>query len=245
MDVVSIISSIIGATGGASGWTLTWFYWKKFKRRIKVTPLHSWYSKTRKFSIDDDGSYRIVEITEGRKDKNKILMEINLLIVNDGEISISITDAIAMVKYSKDKLPALQYTQAVFEAHPLNVDYTLPFVVKSHEAKKLQLFYEFKNINVDLLERVGFAKFLGWLRGEVPIVIADEREKEKLWDTLPLQTLLLLHVDAEETENIYIPVFPEDHKIEQKLITLDAIQVENIKRKFWSGDKIVKISTWR
>ncbi|HEC77384.1 MAG TPA: hypothetical protein ENI33_09065 [Thermoplasmatales archaeon] len=228
-----MISSIIGASGGISGWILAWFYWKKFKRKIKVIPLHSWYGKFKELYIDNKGDFKIAEIVEGKKDENKILTEINLLIVNDGEISISLTDAIAMAKYSKDKLPTLGYTQAVFDTYPLNANYVLPFIVKPHEAKRLQLFYEFKNINTDFLERMGIARFGGWLGGRVPIVIADEREKDKMWNILPLQVFLLLSIDAEDTENVYVPVFPENYEAKQKLTTLDVIQIEETKRKFW------------
>jgi len=236
MDYASMILSIIGASGGLSGWVITWFYWKKFKRKIKVVPLHSWYSRFKEFHVDSTGNSKITEIVEGKKDENKILMEINLLIVNDSEISVSITDVIAMVKYSKDKLPNLKgYTQAVFDAYPLNTDYILPSTVKPHETKKLPLVYEFRDINIDFLERIGIARFGGWLGGKVPMLIADEREKDEMWNILPLQTLLLLSVDAEKTEDVHVPVFPEDYKTEQKPATLDVIQIEDAKRKFFTG----------
>ena len=83
---------------------------KKDKIKDKIIPLESWY----KISEEFDATRNYTTFGRGKSRRKTSLIELNFLFVNDSEVSISIIDAVALVKYSKDLLKVdREYTNSI------------------------------------------------------------------------------------------------------------------------------------
>ena len=96
--------------------------------------------------------------------------------------------------------------------------------------------FNFKNVRLNLLDRCGYAHFLGWLN-KIPTFIASEDEIERKWESLPIIVKLFLHIDAKDKKSINFCVLNSKQFIEEhsESGTLNLIDVENAKKEFWGG----------
>ena len=230
LEYISYTLGFIAAAGGVGGISTAWYYWKRFKKRFKIIPLGSWYKVGTELYFDEtQNSFKF--LSDG--DSSKILIELNFLIINDSEINISITDALAMVRLSKERMKIdIGYPSGVFEAKPA-VSNKLPVTVPPHSSKKIKLEFNFKDIDLSLIDRCGCAYFLGWLN-DVPTFIASEIEKDKKWDLLPLLVRLVLHVDAENPKIVDSCVSSEgQYKTRLGSGTFTITEIEKAKKEFW------------
>ena len=100
-EFLSYVLGFIAACGGVSGIVTSWYYWKRFKKKYNFIPLGSWYKIGEEIIYDATRN-----LTEHKSDgsPDKLLVELNFLIINDSEISISVTDALALLRYSRASL---------------------------------------------------------------------------------------------------------------------------------------------
>jgi len=233
LEYFSYILGFIGALGGLSGVATTWYYWKRFKRKIKIIPLESWYKISEEIEFDATRNY-----TTFRAGINQDVsfVELNFLVVNDSEVSISITDAVALVKYSKDLLKVDRgYSQTVFGFKPA-IPTKLPITIKPHHAERIKLEFNFKGIKIELLEREIFKYFTGWL-DDIPIFIVSEFEKREKREQLPIILRLILHIDAREKKFVDFHVFNAEQfkKLYSGTGTLSIVDIEEAKKEFWES----------
>jgi len=212
MNPPSIILNIIAAIGGIGGITTTWYYWRRFKKRFKIVDTGSWY-----------------EVNE-----DKLIIKLRILFLNDSEINVSITDAKALIRLSKERIGKdIGYPQGVFEGRLVTKD-IFPIVIPPHTSKKVDLDFIFESANLQLIDRCQPAYFLGWL-DNVPTFISIESEKLKKWDILPLRARLLLHVDAEKVRVVDFCVSRKKDEANMDIGTFSFIDLERAKKEFWEG----------
>ena len=228
--LISTLISVLGASGGISGLVTSWYYWKKFKKKLKIVPLESVYYSSKEIGIYDS-EFKVIEVVKSKKDR-RFVIETNILIINESEISTSLTDVTAFIKYSKKCIKNRNYRNSVFESSYLNRA-QLPLVIKPHTSEKIKLYFQFE-AELSKIERFKVARFLGWLEGKIPVAIIDEIQNEKMWEERPLEMLLVLNFDGKDTEKLKVPVVSEktfrvDHAIPNPIL------VEETKRDYWEG----------
>jgi len=233
LEYLSYIFGFIAASGGLSGIVTSWYYWKRFKKKIEVIPLGSCYKVGE--VVVYDATCDAAEF-KSNESLDKLLVELNFLVINDSEISISITDALALMKYSKSKIRVnIGYPKGVIVAKPALAN-KLPIIIQPHSSKKIKLEFNFKNIKLNLIERCGYAYFMGWLNG-VPTFFMSEIEKERKWDSLPLDVRLVLHIDAKVKKIIDFCVL-NDKQFKEEYMgsgTLGLVDTERAKKEFWES----------
>jgi hypothetical protein len=70
----------------------------------------------------------------------------------------------------------------------------------------------FPNMIVDLVDRIGFAHFVGFLEGKIAFFRADERELKEKWNVHPLVLLLCIHINGKETYRTNVSLFKKEAK---------------------------------
>lgn len=148
--------------GGVSGFIALILFIKKFKGKIKIYQSY--------------GYYQVIE--------KKLIITVGLIVYNGKEEPISITDISACLKYNKEKFKSSQEKKMTYSSKSVHFK-NFPTNVSPKQSAQINLKYIFNNIQVDLLERFGTARILGFYQG-VPTLIVDERENELNWNKNPL-----------------------------------------------------------
>jgi len=213
---ISIIEGIFTIIGSASGLiALSYLALRKFRRRIRVFPSDGIFN----YFID-------------KKKSSRLAAEIEITIHNGKDESISITDIVGTLKYSKDKIAHKQnVTELFFSEKPKNFD-ILPINIDARQSARIRLNFEFLGLDYSLIDRKIRATFFGFL-GKVPVVISDEREYIDEWETHPLRLLLSVHVNGDRLVKTVASLLDKRIREQPQTGTLGVIDVKKIEKDFW------------
>jgi hypothetical protein len=228
---VESIRTLILLGGGLAGYaSVAYLIWKKFKKSFRIYDLGGYY-ETRKTS------------NEGFSDI-KAVMDVGFF--NDSDETISITDIIGSLKYDKELLnhatPLINAPTIpdVYPERPENLDEVISFNIPPHETVKKKIVIVFPNMVVDLVHRIGFAHFGGFLDGKTPFLVADERELKEKWSAHPLNMLLSVHINGRKKSHSYISLYTETEKGVSG--TLNIIDIEKIKKDYHEDKDLRKMT---
>ena len=216
-EILSTIEGIFTIIGSASGLiALSYLAWSKYKRRVRIIPSKgiSHYSDDKKSSLLSASA----EIT----------------IHNSKDESISITDIVATLRYNEEKRKQKQYHgEVLFSEKPKEID-GLPRNVDPHKSEKIKLNFEFRNLDYLLIDRAPVAHFVGFLNGDVPLVISSEEEFEKYWEYHPIKMLISVHINGDKLIKTPILLLDARIKEEPQTGTLGTIDMARIEKDFWN-----------
>lgn len=224
------IRDIVALTGGLSGLVTAWYYWKKFKRDIKIIPLTSWYitSSSKTYSQKEE---KIPKIIGKKKRKiSRCLINIETLVINNSGVEISITDVVCLTKVSKQFKKEDVYSKNVFVSKALNTK-KFPIIISPYHSRKLKFIFQFQ-VDPYFLERMGIAWFIGWLKEKIPLFFAKSPEFNKeMWTLYPIIALLVFHINGRKLLKIKVASLPKREKRERG--TIGIVELEKMKKDFW------------
>ena len=216
LDIAEKIIMIVGVAAGLiSG---SYLAWKRFKERISVHAPDGVYSRVTK------------------ENKSPSLMTSAEIIIHNGKDEyISITDALATLKYNREKLtPASGVSNIVFSARPTNLN-ILPLNIPPRQSVNVKFNFEFGDLDYLLVDRIKLAHFAGFIDKKVPLYIADEREILRDWENHPLKMLLSIHIDADKIMKILICLWNSEI-IAHLVGTISVTKLAEIERDFLEKD---------
>jgi len=217
-EILNIIEKIIAIFGGTAGLiAVSYLLWKGFKGRISVRA--------------SDGVYNYFT----NENKSSGLMTSAEIIIHNGkDESISITDALATLKYNEKKLThAPHISNIVFSTKPTNFN-ILPLNIPPRQSAGVKLDFKFGDLDYSLIDRIPSAHFLGFL-GKVPLLFADEREILRNWEKYPFKMLLSIHIDGDKIIKVPVSLWNAKTKT-QPVGTIGVIKQAEIERDFLEKD---------
>ncbi len=220
-----VVVELITLGGGFAGYaSIAYLLWKKFKKNIRVYGISGTYEVEKAKS---EGFYNVTAT-----------IEVGFL--NDSDETIAITDIGGSLKYNKelyDKMLAssvnIPRIPEVYFGRPKNFYEVANFSIQPHGAVKKSIIIVFPNMIIDLIDRIGFAHFVGFLNGKIPFFQVDERELKENWSVHPLVLLLSVHVDGRKIQNIQVSLFKKSEA--EMSGTLNIVDIEKIKKNFREG----------
>lgn len=216
--MAEFISYILAIPGFLSAGYLLW---KRFKKEVDVFPITA--------------EYKVMG--SEKEERNRIEITTTIGFLNKSEHSISITDVIGILKYNKEMYN--KYLKSIvdvpnipnsYDVRPIKFGDKINFSVKSHESLNKEFTFSFPELIIKLLQRMNQAHFMGFInKGKTAIFHVHEKELYENWSQLPIQFLIVFHIDGKKIEHVYtwVPKAGSDIKVSSG--TLDLTKIEKIK----------------
>lgn len=224
--MIEIPLTIINIGGGIAGYaSVAYLLWRKFKKDIKL--------------FDISGAYQVEKSNDAQFDN--IIVTINVGFLNKSDETISVTDLVGVLKYNKKKhkeyatVTAISNSQPIHTERPINFQEVVGFTIAPHELVKKTIKFRFSNMILSLVDRIGFAHFVGFLNGKIPLVIIDEKEYLQNWEKLPLNLLIVAHINGKKLVRKNISIFKKEPNLEGISGSLNVIDIAKIEKSFLEG----------
>jgi len=206
MEYTDIIFNVLASIGGISG--IIYFYKWVRNRKARIMVL----SSSSEYHISQDD----------------LIIHTKLQIANKREEAVYITDVLALLK--EDPAKTKDNKGHVYSKRPTNPVFS-PTKLEGKSATELNFEFNFSNIDIHPIKRVGIANFLGFLGGRIPVVIAKESDFDEKWDQLPLEMKLIMHINGKEIISSTQGVFLRG-TTDRNYGTLSAVQIAQIERDY-------------
>ncbi len=228
--MIDIIEKIILLGGGFAGYaSFVYLLWKKFKKEIRVYGI--------------SGNY---EVEKSNKDQKTSLSNLKSTIdvgfLNNSDETVSITDVVGTLRYNKElyersissRVDVPRIPRA-YSIRPENFEEVANFSVEPHKVIKKTITINFPDMIPNLVDRIGFAHFAGFLnkKRKAALFTADERELKEKWGEHPLYLLLSVHVDGKGILHTHVPLYRKGQRV--VLGTLDVVNIERIRTEYQEG----------
>jgi hypothetical protein len=175
MEIVDIFQTLGSIVGSVAGLAALFLYWKKIKKEEPEIIFHLVQS-----------SYKV-------NGKSDLSLNLNIIFENKGNAPGSVTDFLAMIRYSEKALkmypfilPSLN-SLVINAGRPTNYLKIYPIEIGPYGSKKVNLLIKFSNVNIDVLDRCA-----------VPINIREPKRWE--WKDLPIFVKILVEYSKGKTE---------------------------------------------
>ncbi|MBO8180639.1 MAG: hypothetical protein H0Z19_09230 [Archaeoglobus sp.] len=219
------IIQLISIGGGLAGYTsVAYLLWRKLKRRVQI--------------FDATGVYELQNIRDAPS-KN-LITTVEVTFFNDSESEkVSITDIVGALRYDKTKYKAnLELIAKFSDGRPYIVEKPvdhkeLPITLHPKESIRLSLRFSFSNVFPEFLERVGLARFKGFIDG-LPLYEISEIENIKYREHLPILMQITAHIDGRKLVKGYATLFEKGglFKPEEYEGTLSVHEINKIGLEF-------------
>jgi len=205
-SALNILPTVLGAGGGLAGFLALYLHLKKSRKKLKIVSHNS------KYHFDE---------------KENLLVDITLNLINEKDTTQSITDMIASIRF--DKMKKSKSMPKGFSVSPI-LPQKLPIHIKAHNSECINMRFVFPGVEISSIDRMLETKLLGFYKN-IPILYAKESDLDDKWNDLPLLIRLDLHIDGNKIINTSIGACKSDSK---KIIggTFNSIEVSKIQQEF-------------
>jgi hypothetical protein len=182
--------------------------------------------------------YAISGVYETEQSSSKDLVNIKTTIeigfLNESDQSISITDVVGLLRYNKglydDVFSSINTPtpSEVYSEKPENLQEAMNFSIPPHQTVKKTIMITFPDMRLMLVDRVGIARFGGFLDGKIPCYVAHETELKEKWTANPLALRLLVHIDGRKIHRTFVPLFHKSNPSMGGTLLLTEIEKEKM-----------------
>jgi len=208
--ILTVFGLIIALGGGISGFISLYILWKKSKARLKV--------------VTTKANYFL--------DKKNLIVHAILNLKNEKDNPVYITDLVSSIRFDAKKKK--KGTPLGFSVSPL-LPIDFPINIPRNSSKAVNLKFVFPNIEINSIDRIGEAKFIG-IYNKTPVLVSDERDFQTKWSELPLLLRLDLHINGSESLHTITGVYKID-KVELLSGTFNSVDIGKIQHNFMKNGK--------
>lgn len=203
----AFIFNILAAIGGTTGIVnlIQWIKSKKAKVKIQFST----------------GDFYFLQ--------GDLIVHFKTQLTNERDEAVYITDIIAFI--AEDPSKTKDKKGHMFIGNPTSSVFS-PTKLEAKGTIDLDYEINFSNIDVHPIDRIGLTHFAGFMKGDVPVIIANESDFDEKWDDLPIEMKLFIHINGKEVIDTILAVHPKGTEKGNSHGTLDFFQIAKIQRNY-------------
>ncbi len=195
---IGVIIDVLAAIGGTSGIILGINYIRNKFLKLKI--------------LSSRGEWKTIQ--------GDLIVKLKLQLFNKKDYPVYITDIVGFLIADQNK----NNQRKIHDKRPWKFSSTK---IEGRGTAELEIELNFSDVDIDSLERIGYAHFTGFTKDGVPVAVAENPQSEEERKKLPLRLNIALHINGNKTIENVVPVSGSD---KSRYGTLSLIEIERLKR---------------